>query len=248
MRFLILLFVSLTAWADPGIYIDQIGDNNAITINQTNNNNSIIGFGLPKAQIQGSSNAITINQGDKGNTNSTNNTLKLNAFGTSNSLNLNQGADINGYSDGTDNGYNFLITQVNGNDNHVSASQRYSGIDTTGHYAEINLTGNMNYATLVQTGPTTKSATLTATGNNNTIDATQTGLGQHFLEVNLSGDGNSAVVNQSGATANSASISLINAGGPASVNLTQTGGQSYSITQMCVTVAGCSPVVVRQGP
>ena len=129
----------------------------------------------------------------------------------------------------------------------MSASQKYSGVDTVGNYASINLTGNQNYATLTQSGPTPKSATLTATGNSNTIDATQTGLGQHFLEVNLSGDGNSAVVNQSGATANSATISLINAGGPASVNLTQTGGQSYGITQMCVTVAGCGTVTVRQG-
>lgn len=74
----------------------------------------------------------------------------------------------------------------------------------------------------------------------------QTGAG-HFLDVSLTGDGNSATVNQSGTSQNRATISLVNAGGASSVNLTQTGGQVYSINQTCVTPSGCGTVTVRQG-
>ena len=90
----------------------------------------------------------------------------------------------------------------------------------------------------------------TITGNNNTINAQQTGASGHFLDVTLNGNGNSAIVNQSntGATgANYATINLTNGGGPASVNLTQTGGQVYNILSTCVTVGGCATTTIRQG-
>ena len=66
------------------------------------------------------------------------------------------------------------------------------------------------------------------------MSANQTGLGAHFLDVTLVGNGNSANVNQYGNNANAATISITNAGGPGSVNLTQTGGQVYNIVTVCV--------------
>ena len=88
------------------------------------------------------------------------------------------------------------------------------------------------------------------TGNSNTLQATQTGASGHYLDVSLSGNSNSAYVNQSNSGANganAATISLVNGGGPASINLTQTGGQTYNILSTCLTVGGCQTITVRQG-
>ena len=229
------------------IYIDQIGSNDKVTINENNQYNLIGGQSQTGMKLRGGNNTVTINQGDPTNTASTHNVAGIDLLGGSNTLKINQGTDANGYGIGTDTGWNYSSIYVNGVNNSVTVQQSNNS-NSVGNYASISVTGNQNNQSVIQTGTGTKQFFSTITGNQNTISATQDGLGQHFLDINLSGDGNSATVSQTGSTANSASINLINAGGPASVNLTQTGGQSYSITQMCVTVAGCSPVVVRQGP
>jgi len=228
------------------IYIDQIGSNDKVTINQQNQYNLIGGQSQTGMKLRGGNNTVTIHQGDPTNTASTHNVAGIDLLGGSNTLTVNQGTDSNGNGIGTDTGYNYSSVYVNGVNNYLNIQQQ-STTNTVGNYASINVTGNQNNIGVIQTGSGGKQFFTTVTGNQNTETVSQTGLGQHFLDIDLSGNGNSAVVNQSGATANSATISLINAGGPASVNLTQTGGQSYGITQMCVSVAGCGTVTVRQG-
>jgi len=235
--------------SSSNIYIDQVGSNDHITINQNNRYESIGGVSQQAMLVRGSNNTIVVNQGDPLNNQSTHNVVGIDAVSGSNSITVNQGTDSNGLGNGYDTGYHYAGVSVNGVNNTVSVQQQNTGsaIANTGNYASINITGNQNNESLIQTGPGPKQAFSVINGNLNTETVSQTGLGQHFLDVSLTGNGNSAVVNQSGNTPNSAQIYLTNAGGPASVNLTQTGGQSYSISQTCVQATGCGTVTVRQG-
>jgi Curlin associated repeat len=230
-----------------GIYIDQVGNNNTVNINQVGGYNQVSGIGTTYAPVRGDLNTITIRQGDPGNP-AGKNLIEMSVQGTgSNTLNLNQGRDTTGNYTGTDVGNHYQYINVSGYSNTVATNQQNAG-GTVGHYLEANVIGNYNTVGLIQTGGTTQKQTFaTVNGNNNTLNASQTGLGAHYLDVSLMGNGNSAIVNQYGNTANAATISLTNAGGPASVNLTQTGGQVYNISTVCVTAGGCAPVTVRQG-
>jgi hypothetical protein len=237
----------LAAITKNGIYIDQVGNNNQITVSQEGRYNQVSGAGSMYAPVQGDLNNITIRQGDPGNPVGKN-LIELSVQGTgSNTLNLNQGRDKNGNYTGTDVGGHYQLVTVAGYSNTVTTSQQNAG-GVKGNYLEANIVGNYNTVGLVQADGTTQKQTFASVnGNNNVLSASQTGLGAHYLEVSLNGNGNNATVNQYGNTANAATISLTNAGGPASVNLTQTGGQVYNISTVCVQAGGCAPITVKQG-
>jgi len=240
----------LAALTKNSIYVDQVASNNIVSINQNTRDNQVDGVGATSAPIQGTLNNITIRQGDTA-ARTGHNLIDLAVQGTgSNTLNLNQGTDTAGNVTGQDAGYHYQLINVSGYNNTITTQQQSTG-GTVGNYLEANVTGNYNTVGITQTGGSAqKQVFSTVTGNNNTINATQTGASGHFLDVTLNGNGNSAVVNQSnsGATgANAATINLTNAGGPASVNLTQTGGQVYNILSTCVTVGGCATTTIKQG-
>lgn len=230
-----------------GIYIDQVGSNDTITVSQEGHYNQVSGIGTTYAPVQGSLNNITIRQGDPANPVGKN-LIELSVQGTgSNTLNLNQGRDTTGNYTGTDYGNHYQAVSVSGYSNTVTTQQQNAG-GSVGHYLEANVVGNYNTVGVIQTDGTTQKQTFASiNGSNNTLSATQTGLGSHYLDVSLTGNGNSATVNQYGNAANAATISLTNAGGPASVNLTQTGGQTYNISTVCVQAGGCAPITVKQG-
>ena len=227
-----------TGISGNGIYIQQSGNSNTIAVDQVGTNQQVSGNGSQMAPIQGNNNQIIVRQGDTINRMGQS-LVELSVYGDANALNINQSRDVSGNSLGTDQGGHYQSIKVSGSINTVNTSQ--TGAD---HYAEVNITGNNNNQSLVQTG-TSQQAFTVISGNSNSIDTTQSGAG-HFLDISLTGDGNSATVNQSGSTQNRATISLTNAGGASSVNLTQNGGQVYSISQTCVTSGGCGTVVVRQ--
>jgi len=237
----------LAAIEHNGIYIDQVGSNNIVNVSQVGQYNQVSGVGATYAPVQGSFNNITIRQGDPSSPTGKN-LIEMSVQGTgNNTLNLNQGRDTAGNSTGTDVGNHYQTVGVAGYNNTVTTNQQNAG-GSVGHYLEANVVGNYNTVGIVQTdGTTQKQAFTSVTGNNNVLNASQTGLGNHYLDVSLNGNGNSATVNQYGNTANAATISLTNAGGPASVNLTQTGGQVYNISTVCVQAGGCAPITVRQG-
>ena len=221
-----------------GIYIQQSGNSNTITVDQVGTNQQVSGNGSQMAPIQGNNNSVTVRQGDIY-SRAGQSLVELSVYGDANTVNVNQSRDQNSFSNGSDFGGHYQSVKVSGSGNTVNTSQT-----GTGHYAEVNITGNNNNQSLTQTG-TSQQAFTVISGNGNSIDTAQSGAG-HFLDVSLTGDGNSATVNQSGASQNRATISLVNAGGASSVNLTQTGSQVYSINQTCVTSGGCGTVVVRQ--
>ena len=225
------------------IYIEQIGNTNTTTITQTGNYNKIDGTTKQTATISGNSNNTTIRQ----NSGTGKNLIDLNVSGTgNNTLNLNQGYNADGTLSSNELGNSYQKIDIQGSYNTITTQQTRT-VGTVGNYMEHSVSGNYNSVTSTQTGDN-KLLFNSITGNNNTVNTTQTGVGaQHYIDLTLNGNGNSATVNQSGNTQNKATIVINNLGGPAGVDLTQTGGQTYNITTNCVTVSGCGTTTVRQG-
>ena len=225
------------------IYVEQVGNNNTTTITQKGNNNKITGTTQQTATISGNSNSTTIRQ----NSGTGKNLIDLNVTGTgSNTLNLNQGYLTDGTLSGNQLGNNYQKVDVQGNNNSLTTQQNRD-VGTVGNYMEHTVIGNYNSITSTQSGDN-KLLFNSITGNNNTVSTTQSGTGaQHYIDLTLNGNGNSATVAQSGTTQNKATIVINNLGGPAGVDLAQTGGQTYNITTNCVTLGGCGTTTVRQG-
>jgi hypothetical protein len=225
------------------IYIDQVGNNNITTITQTGNYNKITGTANQTATISGDSNSTTIRQ----NSGTGKNLIDLNVTGTgSNTLNLNQGYLTDGTISSNQLGNNYQKVDVQGNNNSLTTQQNRD-VGTVGNYMEHTVIGNYNSITSTQSGDN-KLLFNSITGNSNTVSTTQSGTGaQHYIDLTLNGNGNSATVAQSGTTQNKATIVINNLGGPAGVDLAQTGGQTYNITTNCVTLGGCGTTTVRQG-
>ena len=168
------------------------------------------------------------------------NTVNITQSGTKNTMDLVINGDSNTIN-ATQTGINYLNALVQGNTNAVTSLQT----NTSGtHYQETKITsGNNNAINVTQKDNGNSLMFNTITGNTNTITAVQEGAGNHYLENKLTGNGNSVLANQSGSTANKANIDLTNAGGPASVDLQQSGGKNFTIIQSCTNPAGCSTVI-----
>ena len=174
-------------------------------------------------QVGGNYNTVNITQSG------TKNTMDLGINGGSNTINAEQ------------TGQNYLNALVQGSSNTVTSLQT----NTAGsNYQETKImSGNNNTINVSQKDNGNNLMFNTITGSNNSISAVQEGAGNHYLENKLTGNGNSVLANQSGATSNKANIDLTNAGGPASVDLQQSGGKSFTIIQSCTNPAGCSTVI-----
>ena len=247
-------FVNGVAAVMPGmgsnsIYIQQSGNGDNINITQIGAGNKIDGATANSngpgfttaAPVSGGGNTITIRQ------RSNNNLIDLAAIGGNNTLNLNQGTDSSGNSTGLDQGGHYQFDYVNGTGNNITVVQENTALGA-GQFSSLAVVGNLNTVGITQTGNAQKQLFASVSGNSNTITTTQSGTSPAYLNINASGNGNSATVTQTNTGSvgtNSASITLINNGAPASVNLTQTGGQNYSISQTCATT--CGTVTVRQG-
>ena len=228
------------SYADASIHIDQIGNNNTVTIDQYGKG-TIKGIGQQDAKIQGNYNNITIRQGVTSDPGS--NEINLRVVGDTNTLNLNQSRTTQGIAVGT-NGH-YLSTDINGSTNTLTTQQTNAG-GVGGHYMETTINGNTNNVTAKQTDNGNKLMFVTVNGTSNTIDAVQKDSGQHYLDLKLTGNNHSVSSVQQGNTQNRATIELINGGGGASIDMIQNGGSIYNITTTCVTAGGCAPITVRQ--
>jgi hypothetical protein len=177
------------------INIDQIGDNNSITIRQ---GVSATGKNRIELYSNGSSNTYNLNQGylTDGTVvggDSSNHYLYLNVTGSNNTITKQQSGTTNfnetTVSGNTNNLTNIqqgnspkiLFQNINGNSNTVTTNQK----DTGTHYLDINLTG---------------------AGHN--VNAIQEGTGNHAATIQFtnSGGASSLNLNQSGATNQTYSI------------------------------------------
>jgi len=174
-------------------------------------------------QISGDLNKVNVTQSG------TKNTINLGLAGTgNNNVTLNQIGSA------------YLNSLVQGSSNAFTSTQS----NTTGaNYQETKIIGNNNAVITSQTGNASQLMFNTINGNNNTVTATQTGTAQHYLETKLTGNGNSVLSDQSGNISNKANIDLTNGGGPATLDLQQTGGKFFTIIQTCTNPAGCNTTV-----
>lgn len=205
------------------------GPSNAQSTSQsnwnTNPNPSNVNNYLYIDQVSGNYNSVTVTQsGSK-------NTMYLGLNGSSNTVSADQ------------TGTNYLNGLVQGTQNQLTSSQS----NTSGsNYQETKIMSNAytgNTINATQSGNGNNLMFNTINGSSNTITASQSGTGNHYLENKLTGNGNTVLSSQTGSTGNNANIDLTNAGGPASLDLQQSGGKSFTIIQSCTNPAGCTTVI-----
>jgi hypothetical protein len=236
------------SYYDNGIYIDQVGDSNTISILQASGDNQLRGIDQQKAQMWGDNNTYDIRQGAS--TTVGINLIELMVDGNSNDITLHQDRYSDGTEDGSASGDHILRLFVDGNSNTVNTNQR-SQANYDGHFAEINIIGNLNSVDLLQRSLINETAFIDITGNSNVVNLLQENLdtvgGNKFADIKLTGDGHTVNLEQSGTGAHSATIDLTNGSASSTLNLDQLGStdQSYSIEQTCYTVGGCSATVTQ---
>ena len=200
-----------TSQSGNEIQIEQIGDNNNITIRQ---GVTISGKNRIELYSNGNYNTLNLNQGyttsgtvSAGDSN--NHYLNLNLIGNNNTVTKQQ--------TGTS---NFNESTINGNTNNVSNIQQGTGPKILFQ----NVSGNNNTVTTNQKDSGQHYLDLKLTGNGHTVGVTQEGTGNHAATIDLTNAGGAANLNlnQLGSTNQVYSIqqSCVNAAG-CSTNISQ---------------------------
>lgn len=223
----VLLFTPLT-FADNEITIDQTGgDNFNLTINQFGSNNVIKMYDA-YSYVNGADMTLTLIQQNE---TTTNNVIDL------------------WHLDGADN----IIRWGQGVawDNATSSTYSYDGTEGGGHYARLDIHGDNNHMQGHQTNQgSTSGHTFTSIiySDYNDIWVRQQHDGAKTINLTTYSDGNDITLRQKGAWAQHTATISLSGSDPTTLNLLQQGTttQSYSLSQSCVTVGGCT-VSVTQG-
>ena len=217
-----------------GIYIEQIGDSNTLTIVQDGDDNLIAGNGsLAKAEIVGDNNNTTLKQ--KGE----NNVILFGITGNSNTTTVDQGVTT-----GSDD--NRVEFDINGDSNILSITQNHNNtVGNNGHYIAVDIDGDINNVNTSQLNDSDKKAFISVQGDDNDIDVNQWGSGSHYTEIAVGND-QTVDITQDGSGNHNASISM--SGYDSGLDLTQDSstGQVYSINQNCVNANGCGTTTITQ--
>lgn len=228
MAYIISIFLflfSMSASADNEITIDQTGGNSLdLNIEQIGAKNKIKMYDT-SSYLNGSDLSLHFYQNNSG---TYQNLIDLwHLDGSSNSVRWGQGGKLDNaldttfYYDGNESGGHYANIDIHGSNNTVTGWQANSG--NGAHTYNQLLFGSFNEVYVEQRGDGNKTINLTTYNNYNDVQLIQKGTG-HTASVSLSG---------TEAT---------------TLNLLQQGytSQSYSLTQNCQTVGGCS-VTVTQG-
>jgi hypothetical protein len=221
-----------------GIYINQVGNSNTLTIVQDGDDNLIAGVGSTtnsyvNADITGSNNTTTLKQ--KGD----NNVMLFDITGNTNTTTVDQGST----SGADDNRVEF---DINGDTNTTSITQNHNnGIGTNGHFLALDLDGDNNNVLTSQLNDGDKKAFISVQGDDNDIDLYQQGAGSHYAEIAVGSD-QTVDITQDGSGQHNTSVSM--SGYTSGLDLTQQGStnQTYSINQTCVNANGCGTTTITQ--
>ena len=238
------------SYSDNGIYVDQVGDNNSITILQDSSDNQIRGIDQQRAKMWGNSNIYDIRQGAPTTTGI--NLIELMVDGNSNDLELFQDRFNDGTADSSASGDNILRIDIDGNSNTVATNQR-GETNAGGSFGEIIITGDSNDVTLQQRSTLSETAFIDITGDSNVVDLLQQNTSNavgssKFADIKLTGDGHEVNLTQDGTGGHQATIDLTYGSASSTLNLNQLGStsQSFSIEQTCYTAGGCSTTLTQQ--
>lgn len=222
---LILLSYCSVAFADNEITINQTGgDNFELTVDQIGVKNKIKMYDA-YSYVNGADISLYFYQHNDG---TYQNTIDLwHLDGSNNSIRWGQGgklddaADTTFYYDGNESGGHYANFDIHGNYNNIVGWQANSG--SGAHTYNQLIFSSYNDVYVEQRGNGDKTISLTTYNDYNDIQLIQKGTG-HTASVSLNGTD------------------------PTTLNLLQQGStsQSYSLSQNCVTVGGCS-VTVTQG-
>lgn len=155
-------FVNRTT-QDSQVYIEQIGNSNTITVNQSGTRNN-----YTKYYGNGSSNTIAISQ--SGNSSTLVNYIDASVTGNSNKVTLQQ------QSTG---GAKGIFTTVNNNSNTLLIAQKDNG----SHYADVALTGGSKNVDILQQGSATHMTKIALSGTATDLSLTQAGSTQQFYSI-----------------------------------------------------------------
>ena len=217
------IFASQKANADNEIFIDQSGNNFAIGVEQigANNNATVNADGTNQQLLIIQYNDTTVD-----------NDVTVNTTGADNGIKLCQGCAFDypeSYTnhdywyDNWEGGGHSIDVTVTGDRNGISAQQTNQG-STDGHSYDLNLTGDDNEVTTIQQHDGAKTIDLTIYNDDNDVFVRQKGPGAtHSATIELDGTyGTDLTLKQFNSTA------------------------TYSLTQNCITVGGCSISVTQQ--
>ena len=217
------IFASQKAKADNEIFIDQSGNNFAIGVEQIGGNNNAT------VNADGTNQQLLIIQY---NDTTVDNDVTVNTTGADNGIKLCQGCAFDypeSYTnhdywyDNWEGGGHSIDVTVTGDRNGISAQQTNQG-STDGHSYDLNLTGDDNEVTTIQQHDGAKTIDLTIYNDDNDVFVRQKGPGAtHSATIELDGTyGTDLTLKQFNSTA------------------------TYSLTQNCITVGGCSISVTQQ--
>lgn len=197
------------------IHIDQVGDDNNITIRQ---GITLTGKNRIELYANGNTNTLNLNQGY--NTDGTipgseynNHYQYLNLSGNNNTVTTKQ-------IGGTVDLGHFMESTVSGNTNNLSLTQQGTG----SKILFLNVNGATNTVTTNQKDGGAHYLDINLIGNGHTVNATQEGAGNHAATIDFTNIGGASLLNmtQGGAS-----------------------NQTYSIQQSCANPAGCSTNITQ---
>jgi hypothetical protein len=225
IAYLWLLSFCALVFADNEISIDQTGgDNLSLNIEQYGSKNEIKMYD-PYSYLNGANMSLHLYQNNDGTNQNTIDIWHLD--GASNSIRWGQGGKLNNAADttfaydGTESGGHYAHLDIHGSNNNVAGWQANSGAGAHTYNQLISSDGNDVY--VEQRGNGDKTLNLNIYNDDNTVSAIQRTVG-HTASITLDGTyGTSLNLLQQGTTA-----------------------QTYSLSQNCLTVGGCSVSVTQQ--
>jgi hypothetical protein len=152
---------------DNQVYIDQLGNNNKITIDQKGTNNNYVNY-----SSNGSSNTTTINQTAANNLQV--NFIDLTVNGNSNLLSIDQDTYTAGFSKGA-------FINITDNNNSLILQQKGSG----NYYANIELSGGNKHVDILQQGAANHMTDITLSGQPVDLSLQQSGATQQYYSINF---------------------------------------------------------------
>jgi hypothetical protein len=151
---------------DSKVYIEQIGNMNTITVQQTGTKQNY-------AEYNGDGSFNTVNITQSGNSSTQVNYTELNVTGNSNTVNITQQSTGGGKG---------AFVNVQNNSNIVTIQQKDSG----SHYAELTLSGGNKNVDILQQGSAGHMARINLSGLAQELSLTQSGSTQQFYSITSS--------------------------------------------------------------
>ena len=158
----VISFVNRTT-ADSKVFIEQIGNQNTITVQQTGTRNNYVNY-----YGNGLSNDINITQ--HGNATTEVNYVDLKVVGNFNTATLQQTSTA---------GAKAVFTDISGNSNSLTVTQKDSG----SHYAEVVLGGGNKTVDITQQGSAGHMAKVNLSGLPTDLSLTQSGSTQNYYSI-----------------------------------------------------------------